>query len=355
MKGNSKLGMSTNNNCLSDPVLEKRGWSALEVIGVMAGMAVLIALLAPKVIGAIDDARLAYDVGNVKNIRSATETYFQSYHQFEGVKGAPVAFTNNTCDDWDSKVLLAERLLDSPLRSKLASRAYVRVSIATNANIDPLTWGNYGSLGNQLANNTAYDLLQEYAWATPSNPDGPLFATVSGRLRGGSVAGALAGNGFISAEARPIGARAHATVTGIAGSFARNLLAGGLRPSMLLWPGLGKGSGLGPIEGLIQFVPRWPIGGGVPPPPPSPPVGGGTGSGNPSHTSSPTPLNNNAGSSHVVEVVLQNVSLEDAYRLSLAIDGPSQSNWAYWDSQGRVKYDFGNIKTGTVFVFIAAK
>lgn len=62
---------------------------------------------------------------------------------------------------------------------------------------------------------------------------------------------------------------------------------------------------------------------------------------------------------YVVEVILQGVSVENAYRLSRAIDGVRQSNWAYFDSLGRVKYDMydskGGTKIGVVFIYLAHK
>jgi hypothetical protein len=61
----------------------------------------------------------------------------------------------------------------------------------------------------------------------------------------------------------------------------------------------------------------------------------------------------------VAEVVLQGVKVQDAYRLSLAIDGRGQSNWAFWDSLGRVKYDmydsYGGTAVGVVFIYLAHK
>jgi len=37
----------------------------------------------------------------------------------------------------------------------------------------------------------------------------------------------------------------------------------------------------------------------------------------------------------------------------MAIDGKRQSNWAYWDSVGRVKYDFVSSPTGVVYIYLA--
>ena len=61
----------------------------------------------------------------------------------------------------------------------------------------------------------------------------------------------------------------------------------------------------------------------------------------------------------MAEVVIEGISVADAYRLSLAIDGRPQSNWAFFDSLGRVKYDMynggGGTKAGVVMIYLAHK
>ncbi len=264
-------------------------FTVLEVIGVLSVVAILAAVITPRIFAAIDDANLSADLVGIKNVRSATESYFQRYGRIGEVGGGPITtWNNNAYEGWDRKVLMSERFLDKAFVSRIGTNSCLRVLPAnTNVAVDPLGWANNGSLGNQLGNNGAYDLLREYA------------------------------------------------------------CQGGLN-------GLARGNGSGPILAAINLVPRWSIGGS----PPSPPPGGVAtrppGGGSMSHASSPMPFHNDAASGSVtVEVVLQGVSVADAYRLSLAIDGPTQSNWAYWDSQGRVKYDFANAALGNVFIYIA--
>jgi type II secretory pathway pseudopilin PulG len=56
----------------------------------------------------------------------------------------------------------------------------------------------------------------------------------------------------------------------------------------------------------------------------------------------------------VVEAVIENVALEDAYSLSVAIDGVNGSinTTSHVDSRGAVKYNFGSAGHGTVFVYL---
>lgn len=56
----------------------------------------------------------------------------------------------------------------------------------------------------------------------------------------------------------------------------------------------------------------------------------------------------------VVEAVIENVALEDAYALSVEIDGApgSINTTSHVDSRGAVKYNFGSAGQGTVFVYL---
>jgi hypothetical protein len=110
--------------------------------------------------------------------------------------------------------------------------------------------------------------------------------------------------------------------------------------------------GVQPFQACYPVPSDWPV--------PDPGTGGGTGDSydNPgADTEIVAPDSSNP--AIVVEVVLEGVAVEDAFRLSMAIDGPMQTNWAFFDSLGRVKYDMydggGGTLKGVVFVYLAHK
>ncbi len=342
------------------------GFTLMEMVGVLAVVGILTTLLVPRIMAAIADADLAADVLSIKSVRSAAEDYFRRYGKFAGVGGAALtSWNNNTSEYWDQKVLLPEQLLEKPFVSRLATNASVR--LVTLANVTPstptLNYGNDGSIGTGLGNNGAYDLLREYAANSMNDGEASAYAQNTTPPAPHSV-------GWVALCALSSWRPVAAGILGEAGRWASGLgskLRSGAsavlshalvpKPSVRWLDLLLHGTGLGPLKALgIPFKP-------ISAPPPSPGLGTTdySGSSSPSHSSPPFPAQNTvavAGSAPppvVVEIALQGVSIADAYRLSLAIDGPTQSNWAYWDSQGRVKYNFNQASVGTVFIYLASK
>lgn len=341
------------------------GFTLMEMVGVVAVVGILATLLVPRIMAAIADADLAADVLSIKSVRSAAEDYFRRYGKFAGVGGAAVSWTNNNAyENWDQKVLLPEQLLEKPFVSRLATNASVRLVnlVSVTPSTPTLNYGNDGSIGTGLGNNGAYDLLREYAANSMNDGDASAYAqnATPPAPHSASWAALCAVSSW-----RPIAAGILDQSWRWASSLGSQLRSGAnaalvqtLAPRRSVrWLDLLHGTGLSPLKALgIPFKP-------ISTPPPSPGLGtiDYPGSSSPSHSGPPLPAQNTvavAGSAPppvVVEIALQGVSIADAYRLSLAIDGPSQSNWAYWDSQGRVKYDFNQASVGTVFIYLASK
>lgn len=290
----------------------------IEMIGVLSVIAVLMSVLMPRVASTLEDAKLTAAVAAVNNTRQATETYFRQYGRFAGVGGASVTLNKNAYEYWDRKVLLAEQLVDHALESKIATKAYLRlVKLNTSSTADVISSANYGSLGSILCNNGIYDLTQQYSAATPTQEPEIGFASMAVDR---NLSPDLAG---VSVRPSP------SMISQAVDTFLEEARTGKL----------------GPMLGCYS-VP-WPN--AVPPP--------GLNLASPgrgrAHTSRPPAHNDVNQGRIVVEAVLEGVSVVDAFRLSMAIDGPFQSNWAYWDSLGRVKYDFIKSFTGPVFIYIA--
>jgi hypothetical protein len=294
-------------------------------------------------------------------LSEATQIYYKTYGKFAGVGGATLnAWTNNTYDYWDRRVLMSECLIESALRTRFATNAYVRVAriTTTNTTIPILSYGNLGSLWGFNGNNGLYNLTQEY---TALNlPPGECTMWASRRL--GQALGMA--SFVVSPAARDLTCLAMSIgpepLTALCGKRARNRNFNWLGR---LWSfplrGLSKRSTTS--GGQFPAEVCYPLPYGTPAP--------GTDIGYTVSIPNPMFPNPNAKTqivapssklpAYVVEVVLQGVTVENAYRLSRAIDGVRQSNWAYYDSLGRVKYDMydasGGSKRGVVFIYLGHK
>jgi type II secretory pathway pseudopilin PulG len=290
----------------------RRGFTMPETLGVLAVIMLLVSLLIPKVLNAIKDAKLVADVQSIKAMSDATWTYFQKYGKLASTNGAGIAaWDHSAFENWDRLVLLKEQIISTPLFCNLAPTSYIRlvqVSITTS-NTDILSApGQRGHLPSFNSNNGYYNLTREYALNSTPGSDALMYA-----LHHRSVSTSP----FLSAT-----------------------MGGGLSPLFACYP--------------------VPTGWTVPPPG----VGSGTTGGGTVSYSNPgadSQIVAKSSSSPVIvaEVVLEGVTVADAYRLSVAIDGRKQSNWAYYDALGRVKYDMydgsGGTKTGVVFIYLGSK
>lgn len=317
----------------------------VETIGVGALVALLVTMMTPAVLDTINDARLAALAMSINNLQTATVGYFREHGKFGLVNGAPVTWSNNAYDYWDRQVLIPEQLVERMVSSALATDCYVRLVRANqNEHGDVITYGDLGHLGHILCNNAIYDLTQEYSAHRRNGGDGLFYACArpsAGPARSG--AGGSGGPSF------PWLARASGLEWHGSGAFLGRLAprAGFLARAYARLLAAVTGSGLGPLQGCYAAD--------FPAPPPG--IGTGPGGSGPSgaHSTRPAANNDAADGSIVAEMVLEGMSLNDAYRLSLLLDGRMQSNWAYWDSVGRVKYDFVRARTGTVFIYLAHK
>ncbi|MBE7501342.1 MAG: hypothetical protein HS113_13755 [Verrucomicrobiales bacterium] len=331
-----------------------RGFTLHEVVGVLAAIAILTSLLVPAVVRLLDNARLAADVKSIEALRTATLAYFERYGRFAGPDGAPIAsWSYNAHESWDRTTLLGGSLIETALRSHLATNAFVRLVRVTTTSTSTLilsSRGQIGSIPGFNGNNGYYNLTQDYASLRGAGAEESLLAQTvpcepSGRLALGYLS--TLGVAQLASSVAPV----FTAVSTPAERAGPPLLEPG-------WPSLGgllRGwtGGTGPFECCYPVPASWPV----------PPSGFGTSTGatrrNDPGARTQILAPNASTPAIVVEVVLQGVAVEDAYRLSLAIDGPMQTNWAFYDSLGRVKYDMydgsGGTRHGVVFIYLAHK
>ena len=338
----------------------ERGHSLIEMAGVASILVLLTSILLPKVIGTLQDAKLTADTLSIQAMRDATETYFQQYGKLAGRNGTAITnWSYNAYEDWDEQVLVAGGYAETAMRSRLATNSYVRLVKVSNtsATANILTAvGQVGRLPSFNCNNGWYNMMMQYAQYQPPAPDGPAYASLprfTGRRSNSPLHADVGSTPELPGLQKLFGVR-HQPWSVTRGPLPGTRLINGLAR---MWQGVCRvfDSGPGPIRACYPVPPTWPE--------PPPGIGGGGGTDSPRHddpgADSEIVAPDSTNPTIVAEIVLQGVSVQDAYRLSLAIDGRERSNWAFFDSLGRVKYDMydsnGGTELGTVFIYLAHK
>ncbi len=108
----------------------RRGFTLIEMVGVLAVIAILAALLIPKIFAAINESRLNNAVTSYNSVKSAAMMYFGKYGVF-GIQGGGQLTTNSY--NWDATVLLPEGLVEKPFLTKVGTNNFVAVVPCSNA------------------------------------------------------------------------------------------------------------------------------------------------------------------------------------------------------------------------------
>jgi type II secretory pathway pseudopilin PulG len=100
-------------------------FTLIEMIGVLAVIAILASLLIPKIFNAINDAKVNNTVLSYNTIRTAVMDHYGKYGTFTAVFGTNTATTAQLTNF--SSVLLTESIIDKPFLTKLGTGSYVQV------------------------------------------------------------------------------------------------------------------------------------------------------------------------------------------------------------------------------------
>ena len=106
--------MKVNTNINNNMKRSARGFTLIEMVGVLAVIAILAALLVPKIFQAINDSKLSSTVSALNTCKTATMSYYAQTNTFP------------TTEIFD-KFLVASNLLDSPFQSKVADTSVMHV------------------------------------------------------------------------------------------------------------------------------------------------------------------------------------------------------------------------------------
>ena len=102
-----------------------RAFTLIEMIGVLAVIAILAALLIPRVFSAINDARVNSACVNIETVKTALADHYGRYGKFDQLYGTNVTTLNapvtGVVPNYDGLILIPEGLLDKPFATKIAS------------------------------------------------------------------------------------------------------------------------------------------------------------------------------------------------------------------------------------------
>lgn len=99
----------------------KQGFTLIEMIGVLAIIAILASLLIPKVFQAINDSRVNNTATAVNTMKAAAAEHYGKWGKF--CKDTTGTGLTNTVEIWDQAVLFAEQRVDRPFIVKIGDGA----------------------------------------------------------------------------------------------------------------------------------------------------------------------------------------------------------------------------------------
>src|SRR5688500_1356317 len=94
------------------------GFTLIEMIGVLAVIAILAALLIPKIFEAINNARINNAAINVQTVKTAIADHYAKFGSLASSNGVPITAIPSV--DYDV-VLLQEGFTDKPFSTKLTA------------------------------------------------------------------------------------------------------------------------------------------------------------------------------------------------------------------------------------------
>ena len=134
-------------------------FTLIEMIGVLAVIAILASLLIPKILNAINDSKINNAVLSYNTVKTATMEHYGKYGKFAGPGGSTLV--SGTAFD---SVLLKDGLVDKPFASRIAgdnsatvTNAFVlALAPSDNATTVTLAGGGYNLAGAATATNDAF-------------------------------------------------------------------------------------------------------------------------------------------------------------------------------------------------------
>ena len=158
-----------------------QGFTLIEMIGVLAVIAILASMLIPKIFEAINSARINNTVQSYNAVKTAVMDHYGKYGSinFLGVPAPGAAATAAQLAAYDRLILLPEALIDKPFAARVGVTWIVQAvaGAAAGTTVDGV--------------NSAYDLDGSGPAATPANDAIPAAFVVEAVITGVSAADAI--------------------------------------------------------------------------------------------------------------------------------------------------------------------
>lgn len=111
------------NPALNAKTRKAQAFTLVEMIGVLAIIAILASLLIPRVFQAIGDSKISNSASTCNSIKAAVNEYYGKYGLIAGPKGAALTLSGSpaTAEDWDLTTLVAEGFAEKPFSVRIGN------------------------------------------------------------------------------------------------------------------------------------------------------------------------------------------------------------------------------------------
>jgi type II secretory pathway pseudopilin PulG len=128
------------------------------MIGVLAVIAILAAMLIPRVFQAIADSKVNAAVVSAETIKTACADHYGKFGKFDTISGNTAITVGTVYTGYDTNVLMQENLLDKPFQTKLGTSWTIQLRPCLTTTTAPGTT----DAGYSLDGNNTNNVLGQY-------------------------------------------------------------------------------------------------------------------------------------------------------------------------------------------------
>jgi prepilin-type N-terminal cleavage/methylation domain-containing protein len=148
-----------------------KAFTLIEMIGVLAVIGILAALLVPKIFNAINNARINSTAVSINTIKTATADHYAKYGNLSSSNGVVITPSLTTPFTNFDTALVTEQLLDKPLAVAITTNVSVAVlplgaAVTTNSGVSA---NGSGNITGWASTDCSFDLSDTNATPTTGN------------------------------------------------------------------------------------------------------------------------------------------------------------------------------------------